>query len=224
MTDTAQPTAAATGRSLEHRLARLEAVQEIHNLMGRYSNWHSANMHRECLDLFALSREDVSAEMMWGVYEGRESLERLYPGFHVWADGDARGKMHMHTLTTPVIEVADDLRTARGTWVSPGLETMSFVEDAANDAFWAWCKYGADFILEDGVWKIWHLHVFGLFMTPYDRPWTEDPSDHGDPPMPDEFLPDKPPTTHWMYAQDRVYPNEPAPPAPYASFNPTDRF
>ena len=90
--------------SLEQRVARVEAVQEIQNLMGRYSYWHTANMHRECLDLFALKTPGVRAEMMWGVYEGADSLERLYPGFHAWVDGDAKGVMHMHTLTTPVIE------------------------------------------------------------------------------------------------------------------------
>ena len=116
-----------TSASLEDRIARLEAVHEIQNVMGRYSYWHTANMHRECLDLFALKTPGVRAEMMWGVYEGADSLERLYPGFHAWVDGDAKGVMHMHTLTTPVIEVAGDLQHgASATWISPGHETMSF--------------------------------------------------------------------------------------------------
>jgi len=209
---------------LETRLEKMEAVHAIENLMSRYSYWHTANMHERCLDLFAMDRDDVSAEMMWGVYEGPESLRRLYPGYHVWTDGDMKGKMHMHLMTTQVIEVADDVRTARGSWISPGLETMSFVVGDSNDAFWAWCKYGIDFIREGGEWKIWHLHVYGLFMTPYDKPWTEDSMEHGAPPMPEEFLPDKPPTTYWMYSQDRIYANEPAPPEPYRTFSETDRY
>jgi hypothetical protein len=32
-------------------------------------------------------------------------------------------------------------------------------------------KYGADFKKEEGRWKIWHMHVYGLFMAPYDRSW-----------------------------------------------------
>jgi hypothetical protein len=123
---------------LESRIARVEAMLEIQNVMGRYSYWHTANMHRECLSLFALKTPGVRAEMMWGVYEGPESLERLYPGFHAWADGDAKGKMHMHALATPVIEVGADLQTAKGTWISPGHETMSFAGDGdRNQAFWA---------------------------------------------------------------------------------------
>jgi hypothetical protein len=213
--------------SLEDRVARLEAVHEIQNLMGRYSYWHTANMHRECLSLFAMKTPDVRAEMMWGVYEGPESLERLYPGFHSWVDGDAKGVMHMHTLTTPVIEVAGDGQTARAVWIAPGHETMSFSagETGTPEAFWAWCKYGCDFILEDGQWKIWHLHVFGIFLAPYDRSWVEQPEDMVDGPrMLDEHMPDRPPTTHWQYMPDRVYLNEPAPPGPYVTFDEASAF
>ena len=219
-----------TSPALEQRIARLEAVHEIQNVMGRYSYWHTASMHRECLGLFALKTPGVRAEMMWGVYEGPGSLERLYPGFHAWVDGDAKGVMHMHALTTPVIEVSDDLKTARATWISPGHETMSFSAsgDTADDGernpepFWAWCKYGCDFVVEDGQWKIWHLHVHGIFFTPYERSWTS-PGDQNpvlDPPgSPAELGPDRPPTTRWMYGPDQVYVNEPAPPDAYATFD-----
>jgi hypothetical protein len=36
--------------SLEQRTARLEAAHQIQNTVGRYSYWHTANMHRECLE------------------------------------------------------------------------------------------------------------------------------------------------------------------------------
>lgn len=203
---------------LARRIARMEAVHEVQNVMGRYSFLHSANMHRETMELFALELPDVRAEMMWGVYEGAESIERLYPGYHAWVDGDARGKMHMHTLTTPIIEVDRDATTAQGVWISPGHETMAFVTES-NEAMWAWCKYGADFIRIDGVWKIWHLHVYGLFMSPYNTSWVDAAEPEGGPPLDDRFEPDRPATTHWMYSPDVVYANEPAPPRPYDVFD-----
>ncbi|WP_427925075.1 nuclear transport factor 2 family protein [Streptomyces sp. cg40] len=209
----------------EQRLARMEAVHDIQNLMGRYSFLHSANMHEECLDLFAMDTPDVRAEMMWGVYEGPEGIKRCYPGFHVWADGDPTGKMHMHALTTSVVEVADDLKTARAVWVSPGHETgPSFhkLDDPTPVANWAWCKYACDFLLENGEWKIWHLHVYGIFMSSFEKSWAEEPDDMNPddmPPLPAEYAPDRPPTTHWNYRPDRVYLNEPAAPAPYADFS-----
>ncbi|HKT04342.1 MAG TPA: nuclear transport factor 2 family protein [Rugosimonospora sp.] len=216
-----------TQPSLADRIARVEAVQEIQNLMGRYSFWHSAGMHRECLDLFAMKTPGVRAEMMWGVYEGPDGLERCYPGFHVWADGDGVGRMHMHALTTPVIEVAADLRTARGVWVSPGHETGPDFTTGELAAHWAWCKYGCDFIVEDGAWKIWHLHVFGIFMSPFDRSWVDAPDDmrpEDMPPLPAPYAPDRAPTTHWNYLPSRAYVNEPAPPPPYPTFDDGDAF
>ncbi|WP_405970534.1 nuclear transport factor 2 family protein [Streptomyces sp. NBC_00988] len=212
--------------TVEQRLAKLEAVHQIQNLMGRYSFWHTANMHRECLELFAMKTPDVRAEMVWGVYEGPGSIDRLYPGFHTWTDGDAKGKMHMHTITTPVIEVADDLRTAKGVWVSPGHETLSFSlgsNEPPDDAFWAWCKYGCDFILEDGVWKIWHLHVYPIFMSPYGTSWVEAATqEQPDVQLPPEYLPDREPTGTAelsRYHPDRPYVNVPAPPDPYPTFD-----
>jgi ketosteroid isomerase-like protein len=203
--------------SLEQRIARLDAVRQVQNVMGRYSFWHTANMHAECADLFALKTPGTRAEMMWGVYSGAGGIRRLYEGWHRALGPEADvGAMHMHTLTTPVIEVAGDGQTARAVWVSPGHETID------GHANWAWCKYACDFTVEDGEWKIWHLHVYGIFFTPYDQPWTAPGDDAAvvDPPFtPPELAADRPPTTRWMYTPDAVYVNEPAPPAPYDTFD-----
>lgn len=218
----------------EERLAALEleqkrssAFNEIQNVMGRYALYHTANMHRETYELFALKTPGVRAEMMWGVYEGAESLERLYPGFHHWTDGDAKGKVHMHTLTSPLIEVAADATTAKAVWICPGLETMSFTPGGSNEANWAWMKYGCDFVLEDGEWKIWHLHVYGIFLTPYEKSWVETAVSAELPPpiIPEEYLPDRPPTSGWNYHPDAIYPkDEPTPPVPYAEFDEATAF
>jgi ketosteroid isomerase-like protein len=188
-------------------------------VMGRYSYWHTANMHRECVDLFALRTPGVRAEMMWGVYAGPDGIRRLYEGWHRHlGPAEDVGSMHMHTLTTPVIEVAGDLASARAVWISPGHETVG----EPREAHWAWCKYGCDFVREDGQWKIWHLHVYGIFFTPYTSPWTSagDNAPVVDPPAtPPGLAADLPPTTRWMYAPDEVYVNSPAPPHPYQTFD-----
>jgi hypothetical protein len=215
--------------SPQDRLARLEAAHQIQNVMGRYSYWHTANMHAECVDLFALNTPGVQAEMMWGVYSGADGIRRLYEGWHrhLGPAADA-GSMHMHTLTTPVIEVAADSRTAKAVWISPGHETMGPLETGGQPrAHWAWCKYGCDFVLEEGTWKIWHLHVYGVFFTPYEEPWTaaSDSAAVLDPPStPPSLAADRPPTTRWMYGPDAVYVNEPAPPAPYETFDEAESY
>jgi hypothetical protein len=206
-------------KSLEERIECLEAVHEIQNLMGRYSYFHSAGMQEETAELWAKNAPGTAANVpTFGYYEGFEGIKRLYPGAHHYTEGERIGQMHMHPLTTPVIEVAGDGMTAKGVWISPGQETDAFEGDYT--AYWAWLKYGADFIKEDGKWKFWHLSVFGLFFTSYDTPWTEHPLPTGEyPPLPDELKPDKP-TTYWTsYSTTGKLELIPAPPEPYETWD-----
>ena len=49
-------------------------------------------------------------------------------------------------------------------------------EDSDPDAIWAWGMIGADFICEDGEWKIWHFHYFRYIKCLYEKGWVEDTS------------------------------------------------
>lgn len=208
---------------LEQRLARVEAYIEIQNLMSQYCYLHTAGRHREAAELFALDTEDVWAEMTWGRYCGREGIMKLYPGYHVYVDGDRVGKMHVHAPCQPMIEVAADHRTARGIWIAPGHETSSFTKQGELEAFWCWMKYDCDFILEKGRWRIWHMRTPGMIMTPFDTPWTKATFKTGEdgPPMPEEYYPDEPPVgQNWEYSPDMIYPlNDPEPPVPYRTWS-----
>ena len=208
--------------SIEERLAALEraaqkeeAIHQIQNLMGRYSMYHTAGMHKECSDeLFVQHTPGGIADIAGiGVWEGDDCFKRCYEIAHdqMEGEGDERaGLLLIHCMTTPIIEVAGDLRTAKGTWLSPGV-TGGPREDGVG-CNWAWCKYGCDFIVEDGVWKIWHLHVYGIFTTPYEQNWaTPQPKREGNPEdmwadipegRPDRFNFD----TTFNYRPDLVYP------------------
>jgi hypothetical protein len=74
---------------------------------------------------------------------------------------------------------------------------------------WAYGKYGVDFVKEDGVWKIWHLKWFRIFITPWDQSYTEseDPAPAG------ERNPDLPVRYHKPFNSDK-WTGEPIPPAP----------
>lgn len=207
-------------RSLEERIQRLEDIHEIQNVFGKYEYFHTADMQEETVELYAKKTPGVSAEIAnWGVYEGFEGIKRLFLGLHRQGGKQALiGSMHMHTLTTPVIEVAGDGKTAKAVWISPGHETMA----AAGEfkALWAWLKYGVDFVKEDGKWKIWHSHVYPIFMTPYEKSWADAPPSTSAPrKVPDELKPDRPTTYLWEYATNRVYENVPAPPEPYETWD-----
>ncbi len=208
---------------LARRIERIEAIHEIENLMSRYAFYHAACTHEKCLEISALETPGVSVELPFGVYEDREGLERLYLGILGRADHDVigrAGKLHQNTMTTSVIEVADDGRTAKGVWVCPGHATDTYAEDGSLQALWRWVKYGCDFAKENGTWKIWHLRIYGLFGTPFYTSWTD--SEGSGPPappsMPPELAPSRPSNPLWQYRKDSVYPNIPAPPEPYGTF------
>jgi len=222
-------------RSLEERIQRLEeineaqkkenerlkAVYEIQNVMGRYEYLHMAEMHDETAELFALKTPGVKAEMVFGVFEGAAGIKRLYGPTHRFMEGmgDRTGQMHIHTLTTPVIEVAGDGKTAKAVWFSPGVETGRNVETKQLEASWGWCRYGCDFIKEDGKWKIWHLHVYGIFFAPYDKSWIEAPQHPNMDFLPDKLKADRPPTYNWEYKPTGFTELVPAPPEPYETWD-----
>jgi len=207
-----------TKKTLEERVQHLEDIREIQNLMGRYEYLHTAGMHEETAELFAKKTPGVRAEIDdWGVYEGTEGIQRLFVGVHQYAEGDRIGHMHMHTLTTPVIEVAGDGETAKGVWISPGHATAPF--EGELKAYWAWLKYGVDFVKEGGKWKFWHFHMYPIFLTPYDKSWVGATKSTSAPPIPDELKSDRPMSYWWAYSPTAVTENIPAPPEPYETFD-----
>jgi hypothetical protein len=208
-----------TSKTLEDRIHRIEDRFEIENLMGMYVYLHAAGKHKETVNLFALKTPGVIAELpSWGIFEGPESIERAFNKIHTCIDGDRKGVMRIHALTSPVIEVAGDGKTAKGVWICPGHMTFP-VENGKPQANWAWMKYGVDFVKEDGAWKFWHMRIYGMFLCPYDKSWVE-----AEPPapavVPKELLGDRSAKNFWMYAPEAIYPaDQPAPPIPYETWD-----
>jgi hypothetical protein len=150
---------------LARELERMQAYRDIQNIMGRYQYVHCCGRFPETADLFA-KRDDSTAQIgTWGLYRGWDNIQKLYAGLHVWLEHENReGFMFEHDMTTPVIEVAGDCKTAKGVWMAPGHETINVpgALPASRKIVPGWCyvKYGCDFIKHEGEWKIWHLFVF----------------------------------------------------------------
>ena len=209
---------------LNEMLLKHEARAEVENLMGRYAYMLTAGMYDEICGLFTQNQPDVRVEMNWGVYVGYRGILRCYANYHK-NEICGPGVMAVHALTTPVIEVAGDLKTAKAVWISPGHITGGmFSRDKQLRAYWAWMRYGCDFIHEDDVWKIWHLHVYGLFMSPFDKSWVELGDAHEMPVFPPEYAPDRGPSYSWAYSPDKYTENVPAPPKPYETFDRADEY
>jgi hypothetical protein len=191
--------------SLEKRLKKMEAIWEIHKVMSKYEYYLSACMGDEITDLFARKAPGVTANIGdWGEYIGIEGIRRLFSGRI--SIGDMTGFMGETALTNEIIEVAEDGKTAKATWMAPGVETT---RDAANNnairSAWCWGKYACDFIKEDGEWKLWHFNHFLTFFADYDKSWAEGGEHYTRKPdfkisMPVELAPDRPsPNRHNPY-------------------------
>lgn len=121
----------------------------------------------------------------------------------------------IHLMNTEIIEVAADGKTAKGVWLSPGTETAP--QPGKEKGCMVLGKYEVEFIKEDGTWKFWHMILYPLFLSPYDRSWGQ--------PAPEKMLGqiqledpmcqplDAP---MWEYGPEAEYPyDEPALPDPY---------
>jgi hypothetical protein len=205
-----------TKKSIEERLQRLEDVREIENLMAKYAYLHTAGKHEETAGLFALNTPGVRVDLM-GVYEGAEGVRRAMVKIHQSMNIGKPGFLFVHTQTTPVIQVAGDGKTAKGVWMSPGLETRKNPNSGEFVAYWLWGNYGVDFIKEDGKWRFWHFHVYAYMAAPYNKSWT-DPSGALEL-LPGAIKPDRPSPFSYMYSATAEIKLDPVPPEPYETFD-----
>lgn len=205
--------------STEERVRRVELYLEAQRIIGLYANYMAAGEFDKITDLFALDMPTLRAEMLWGVYEGREGIKRLYGGyFPSTCEGKDPQEERLQAMEVPIIKVAKDCRTVKGIWVCPGYITT--VDGDGKKGYWSWQKCACDFIVTEQGLKIWHFHVYGLFESLYGTTETL-PSGtiRYSKEIPEKFAPDAPPTTRFDLSRESIYPYEPAVPAAYTVFD-----
>lgn len=185
------------GLSLEaHRIA---SIPQIENLMARHSYYHAANMNsNELTDIWSRERpDDVTWQQNFGMWKSMPHMSQYYGEGHAETgealrqqiiearpelkddlmapDIDVRRlvEMPMHTLTTSIVEIAEDGMSAKGLWYTPGYAIRrNYLEETAS-ATWMWEKYGADFVWENGEWKFLHIQIGMDLMGNYGESWAE---------------------------------------------------
>lgn len=206
--------------ALLNAMQKLEAYRLIQNEMGRTVAAFNFRQADRVLSFFALDKEDVSVEYCdEGVFEGPEAVKAIITetvGAQV-----KPGEMLDLQLTTPMIEIADDLKTAKCLWWMPGAGAIP-QEGAAPMAVWVWGELAVDFIYENGAWKIWHLHYFRFIKCDYKKGWVDDTSMLNRLNIPVHPL-SKPGTYHNPYSPNGVRDGLPCAPRPYESYTHADR-
>jgi hypothetical protein len=192
-------------RTLSERIARAVAAIECEKLMGLHCYWHAAGIHREEIEQYWTRDEALTWAHNFGQMKGIENytacyadaqeanakayyalLEPIYPELRDVADRRALVEEAMHLLTSPIIEVAGDGRTAKGLWYTPGCIFSTLTPGRTREGTWIWERYGADFVLEDGRWVYRNLKVCCDIAGPMDeRGWALAEGPAGPPPEDD---------------------------------------
>jgi len=163
------------------------ATIEVQNVFSKHCYYHEAGKHRaEMEDIWVKKDGEFAKTAKWqqpmGINEGYEAIwqfyvlnkeksnqqildqiSKIYPEIENKPENlGIGGEWASHTQSTPVIEVAGDGKTAKGIWESPGLHMQAQIGDGkvSKQGGWFWEKYAADFVKEDGKWKIWHIAMY----------------------------------------------------------------
>lgn len=242
---------ASAGPKLDTAAAvqKLLDIQEIQDLMSRHAWYYSAGQHQRELDeLFAKDKPDLSFGTNAGYWIGYASIKKAYVDwFNITAARDlaALSRRHpeiknvpqnllagtsmMHTITTPLIVVAADGKTAKGLFYSPGQVTQTPLGQPT--AGWMWERYAIDFTKDSGEWRIWHFNVFTDFSVEPGGDWSQEKKMGTKLVVqPGEVLPwedpnapkfDLPMETYQSYGIGVVRSEKPRVPVPYRTFSET---
>lgn len=178
--------AASSEPTLRQLVQRHEDVLEIQNLMSLRAYYHAAGAQDKEFDLYS-KRSDITWGQNQGYRIGRdhiraqyvenfqrqreknlEKMSSLYPEVSNVPENLGVGSFVVHTLETPIIEVANDGKTAKGMWTT--IAAMASTKaDKSYGGSWELEKYGVDFIKEDGHWRFWHILVVTDFSVPMGK-------------------------------------------------------
>ena len=81
------------------------------------------------------------------------------------------GALDVSNLSTPIVEIAEDGLTAKGLWYNMRGITDYDATGIATFHDWGWLA--ADFVYEDGQWKIWHMVTATDLYWRAGETWTE---------------------------------------------------
>ena len=153
-------------------IRRVWDIEDIKTLMNRRVYLQSADARQKELDTLWVSdpayQETASYGSNWGFYIGMDAIRDYYVAKH-GADLEAQrfengaaeinlGNMYAHPVSTGLVELAEDGKTAKGLWYRIGHESKA-LPDGTADVRWILGKVAADFVREADGWKLWHIVV-----------------------------------------------------------------
>jgi hypothetical protein len=162
---------------LRTMVQREQDAREIQNLMSRRAHLQSTGRNSGWVEMYAKGQPDDSWYMngryMIGLDKIRaafvpadntraqrslDAMIKLYPDIENKIENYGIGEFREHALLSPLIEIAEDGKTAKGFWQSMGPQ-LAFSNGQASGTI-GFEKYAVDFIKEGGQWRFWHMATF----------------------------------------------------------------
>ena len=169
----------------------------INNLQDAYGYYVDKAKWDEVTDLFA---DDATLEIgLRGVYKGKERVRAYMHSL----PSLSYGTVFNHSQLQGVVHIDADGLEAHGRW-----RAYMQVGALKTRAQWGDAIYENDYVKQNGVWKIQHLHAYFAYYVNYYKGWDQG----GDPPPgPIPGLPPDAPSTE-VY---KLYPDVYVPPFHY---------
>ncbi len=146
--------------ALEYKVETLVALEAIRRVIGLYAKAGDDNNNPEALA--ALLDENARWSCAgFGDFTGRETISR-----ELAKVGRERIVWSLHFPVSPIIDLADDLRSAHAFWWLWELTTMRG-NDGEDENNWLGATYECDFVRAADGWKISHLVLDIKKMVPY---------------------------------------------------------
>lgn len=162
------------------------ACQEVENLHARHCFMHCAGRNIEEIDNYWSHDPNVSwghafgkwktwtgVKFGWGGSLERQTTLAFLQLTQVWpqiAGLDPRPikESAIHMLATDIIEVAEDGKSARAYFYTPGAICSTLNMNKKRRGSLMWERYGIEYVYEDGAWKFFTIQVCPDISAPLD--------------------------------------------------------
>jgi hypothetical protein len=164
-------------RLSDNALQQLAHANLVRNVVNRYCVYESLGRIPDMLNSFALSLPDVQIDVGFGLYYGPDGARKFAAVTGILI-GDTssgvfrKGAMNVFANTTDIIEVAEDLKTAKGLWITSAAMTNGTPSEGFNSRY-GYFRRAADLVNLDGTWKIWHYITYWLINAPVGKSWID---------------------------------------------------
>lgn len=148
--------------SVENRLARLEAIDEITRLKGRYCAFADANYDAEGLSGLFVEDGYWDGGPEFGRHVGRGAIKDFLDRTR------EQIRFAAHLAINPIIEVQDgDHATGKWRLFMPCTVAM----DGGTEARWLLCQYDETYVRIDGRWMFRTVDMKVNFYAPHLKGW-----------------------------------------------------